>query len=134
MYRNFAQLREGWTKNLALLFPSPGFLAAWRLLEFVVFVASLVLAVMNLADRDFALAPWYLIPPAVTIARIRRAHFSWPSTLLAFIGLPLFAYLLLRSKRAHASGSVPWKGRTYCDKPDSNKTGSEKAALLAPGH
>ena len=30
MYRNFAQLREGWTKNLALLFPSPGFLAAWR--------------------------------------------------------------------------------------------------------
>ena len=134
MYRNFAQLREGWTKNLALLFPSPGFLAAWRLLEFVVFVASLALVVMNLADRDFALAPLYLIPPAVTIARIRRAHFSWPSTLLAFIGLPLFAYLLLRSKRAHASGSVAWKGRTYCDKPDSNKTGSEKAALLAPGH
>ena len=26
MYRSFAQLREGWTKNLALLFPSP-----WRL-------------------------------------------------------------------------------------------------------
>ena len=23
MYRSFAQLREGWTKNLALLFPSP---------------------------------------------------------------------------------------------------------------
>src|SRR5215468_11643547 len=27
MYRNFAQLREGWTKNLALLFPRPGWLA-----------------------------------------------------------------------------------------------------------
>jgi hypothetical protein len=27
MYRNWAQLREGWTKNLALLFPHPGFLA-----------------------------------------------------------------------------------------------------------
>ena len=27
MYRNFAQLREGWTKNLALLFPNPGWLA-----------------------------------------------------------------------------------------------------------
>src|SRR5246127_5695261 len=27
MYRNFAQLREGWTKNLALLFPHPGRLA-----------------------------------------------------------------------------------------------------------
>src|SRR5579863_220078 len=27
MYRNFRQLREGWTKNLALLFPRPGWLA-----------------------------------------------------------------------------------------------------------
>ena len=32
MYRNFRQLREGWTKNLALLFPSPGWLAAKTLL------------------------------------------------------------------------------------------------------
>ena len=30
MYRNFAQLREGWTKNLALLFPSPLRLALLR--------------------------------------------------------------------------------------------------------
>jgi hypothetical protein len=27
--------------------------------------------------------------------------------------MPMFAYLLLRSKRAHARGNVPWKGRTY---------------------
>ncbi len=32
MYRNFRQLREGWTKNLALLFPDPGRLAAKSLL------------------------------------------------------------------------------------------------------
>ena len=32
MYRNFAQLREGWTKNLALLFPRPGWLAVKILL------------------------------------------------------------------------------------------------------
>ena len=31
MYRSFAQLMEGWTKNLALLFPSPGRLALLRL-------------------------------------------------------------------------------------------------------
>ncbi len=129
MYRNFAQLREGWTKNLALLFPSPVFLAAWRLLEFGVYVASLTLVLVSLADRDFALALLYLIPPAVTVARIRRAHFSWPSTLLALFGLPVFAYLLLRSKRAHANGRVPWKGRTYSDKPSS-----DKPALLATGH
>jgi glycosyltransferase involved in cell wall biosynthesis len=33
MYRDFTSMREGWTKNLALLFPSPGRLAALRLLE-----------------------------------------------------------------------------------------------------
>src|SRR5271169_6585928 len=27
MYRNYRQLRDGWTKNLALLFPKPGWLA-----------------------------------------------------------------------------------------------------------
>jgi glycosyltransferase involved in cell wall biosynthesis len=134
MYRNFAQLREGWTKNLALLFPSPVFLAAWRLLEFGVYVASLALVVVSLADRHFAVAPLYLIPPAVTVTRIRRAHFSWPSTLLAFVGLPMFAFLLLRSKHAHANDRVSWKGRTYSDKPSSDKPVSDKPALLATGH
>jgi glycosyltransferase involved in cell wall biosynthesis len=134
MYRNFAQLREGWTKNLAQLFRSPVFLAAWRLLEFSVFAASLALLLASVADRDFALAPLYLLPPAVTVARIRRAHFSWPSTLLAPFGLPMFAYLLLRSKHAHASGSVQWKGRTYSDKPGSDKSALDKSGLLASGH
>src|SRR5208282_6002435 len=40
MYRSFAQLREGWTKNLALLFPSPARLAAQRAIEFLLIVAS----------------------------------------------------------------------------------------------
>src|SRR5579871_5675606 len=35
MYRNFAELRDGWTKNLALLFPASGRLAVERLFEFV---------------------------------------------------------------------------------------------------
>src|SRR6266436_3896280 len=43
MYRSFAQLREGWTKNLALLFPSPARLAALRALEFVLIFASLAI-------------------------------------------------------------------------------------------
>src|SRR6202521_4444084 len=35
MYRSFGQLREGWTKNLALLFPSPVRLAVLRMTGFV---------------------------------------------------------------------------------------------------
>jgi len=31
-------------------------------------------------------------------------------------GYPMFAYLLLRSLRAHATGSVSWKGRAYGSK------------------
>src|SRR5207237_3127701 len=45
MYRSFAQLREGWTKNLALLFPSPVRLALLRLTEFVLIVGSAAVAV-----------------------------------------------------------------------------------------
>ena len=41
MYRNFRQLRDGWTKNLAILFPATARLALWRLLEFAALVTSL---------------------------------------------------------------------------------------------
>jgi glycosyltransferase involved in cell wall biosynthesis len=113
MYRSFAQLREGWIKNLALLFPSPVFLALWRLLEFAVIVASLVLLTLAIVERDFLYAGLCIIPPAITVMRISRAHFSWDANVLALLGLPFFSYLLLRSKRAHAHGSVAWKGRSY---------------------
>jgi glycosyltransferase involved in cell wall biosynthesis len=128
MYRSFAQLREGWTKNLALLFPSPVRLAVLRILEFVLIVASFAIAVVAIlrGHRQPAVLAGMLCVAlyAVFLARIRRAHFSWDANLLALFGLPLFAYLLLRSKSAHANGSVPWKGRNY----------SEERNLLATGH
>jgi len=119
MYRTFAQLREGWTKNLALLFPSPVRLAALRALEFLLIVASFsIAAATSLRGRwqPAALAAVVgVILYAVFLTRIRRAHFSWNANILALFGLPLFSYLLLRSKSAHAKGSVSWKGRTYSD-------------------
>jgi 6-pyruvoyltetrahydropterin/6-carboxytetrahydropterin synthase len=59
---------------------------------------------------------------AVFLTRIRRAHFSWDANILAVFGLPLFSYLLLRSAKAHAQGSVPWKGRKYSE--ERNFTGN----------
>src|SRR5580704_11000293 len=47
MYRSFAQLKEGWTKNLALLFPSSGRLALLRLTEFVLIVSSVTVAISS---------------------------------------------------------------------------------------
>ncbi len=113
MYRSFPQLREGWTKNLAILFPAPVRLAAWRLIEFVALVLCLALFVLFAASSDFFLAPVFLIGPAVTLRRIARAHFSWSANLLVLFGLPLFSYLLLRSKLSHQRGAVTWKGREY---------------------
>src|SRR5205823_4315435 len=41
MYRSFAQMKEGWTKNLALLFASTWSIACWRLSEFLVIFSLL---------------------------------------------------------------------------------------------
>jgi glycosyltransferase involved in cell wall biosynthesis len=128
MYRSFAQLREGWTKNLALLFRSPLRLAALRAVEFILIMASLVIAIASaLRGRErpaVAAAIICVILYSFLLLRIRRAHFSWDANILALLGLPLFSYLLLRSAQAHANGSVNWKDRTY----------SDEAGLLATGH
>jgi glycosyltransferase involved in cell wall biosynthesis len=98
MYRNWPQMREGWTKNLALLFPHP-------------------------VRRATALTLWWIgawltVPlPVAAIAlfrRIQKANFSPSTTLLAtMFGPPMFAYLLLRSRQTHAIGNVVWRGRSY---------------------
>ncbi len=49
MYRTWPQMREGWTKNLALLFGRPGRLAALRSLEFVASVGAFTAAVVAFA-------------------------------------------------------------------------------------
>src|SRR5215471_10890711 len=125
MYRNFAQLREGWTKNLALLFPHPGKLAVTTLLWWALAWSTLVLAITSMVTGYWRTAYWVL-PWLLLAIRIRRAHFPIGMTLLATaLGLPLFAYLLLRSKSAHGSGSVSWKGRTYSDSGARQKIASK---------
>jgi cellulose synthase/poly-beta-1,6-N-acetylglucosamine synthase-like glycosyltransferase len=127
MYRTFAQLREGWTKNLALLFPSPVRLATLRIVEFALILCSLAITIVDaLRGREIlalAAATLCAVLYGFLLTRIRRAHFFWDANLLAIFGLPLFSYLLLRSARAHANGNVAWKGREY----------SDEAGLLATG-
>ena len=117
MYRSFAQLREGWTKNLALLFDSPLRLARLRGAEFVIIFGGAVVAVIAAVRSQPAIAAaagavgataWLLF-----LRRIRRAHFDWDANLLALLGLPVFVSLLRASALSHKHGSVTWKGRTY---------------------
>jgi glycosyltransferase involved in cell wall biosynthesis len=120
MYRNFAQLREGWTKNLALLFPSAERLAVLRLTEFVLIVGGFAIAVAEASrGRWYASVASAIVAVAlysVFLKRIRKAHSSWDANLSALFGLPLFSYLLLRSRRANLRGTVSWKGRHYAGK------------------
>ena len=115
MYRSWAQMKEGWTKNLALLFEKPRKLALLRGSEFVSIFAGLIIATA-LSVNHFAIScvMFLLILPAAVSAslRIRRAHFSWVTSLTAFFGLAIFSYLLFGSAAAQSRG-VSWKGRRY---------------------
>src|SRR3989442_7174787 len=100
MYRSLAQLREGWTKNLALLFPSPMRLAILRLMEFVLIVGSATVALtagVEGRSQPAAAAILCVVFYAFLLGRIRKAHFLWDANLLALIGLPPVSYLLLAS-------------------------------------
>jgi glycosyltransferase involved in cell wall biosynthesis len=113
MYRNWVQLREGWTKNLALLFPKPEWLAFHDLLWWLAGWSTLGLAMWDTAREHFTwlafAAIWLLL-----YRRISAANFTTTNNLIAITaGPPIFAYLLLRSKKAHANGQVWWKGRAY---------------------
>lgn len=113
MYRNFAQLREGWTKNLALLFPNPNRLAAKILLLWILpWTVLLLLLIRALTNPWWSTA--FVASFIYLVMRISRANFSTDMNILASLfGMPLFAYLLLRSKRMHGKGTVAWKGRSY---------------------
>ena len=117
MYRTFPQMWEGWTKNLALLFPHPRRLVVLRMAEFAIIVLGAALAVLMAMNGVIAGA---VAPAAVAalflvffLLRIRRAHFDWLSNAVAIVGLPLFAILLLNSDISLNRGRVRWKGREY---------------------
>jgi hypothetical protein len=54
--------------------------------------------------------------------KLLRGNFGTKKTVLAVLfGMPLFTYLLFRSKRMHRKGTVAWKGRTYGSTDDKTE-------------
>ena len=117
MYRTWRDLREGWTKNLALLFPQTSHLAAKRAIEFIIAAGGIGAATAGALRRNYFLLGVGLAVATPTLAlllrRTRRAHFGSAATLLSPIGLPIFVSLLLRSQLHYRRGQVSWKNRTY---------------------
>jgi glycosyltransferase involved in cell wall biosynthesis len=118
MYRSFRAMWEGWTKNLAFLFCRPLALAALRGIEFLVITAALAsgLILLGLGDRRnaFFSIVFGVLAYLNFLSRVQQAHFPWKANLMAFIGLPLFVSLLVRSHiYSNVRGELTWKGRTY---------------------
>jgi glycosyltransferase involved in cell wall biosynthesis len=132
MYRNWSQMKEGWTKNLALLFTKPSQLALHKIGEFIlplfglyVLLTGLVgfrgshLLIPGIPERWFRLYFFVggtcllLLTLVGLIRRVRVAHFPWSNLARAYLGLPIFAYFLLRSERAYKKAHFDWKGRSY---------------------
>lgn len=117
MYSSTAAMIEGWTKNLALLMPSPVALALWRLLDLLLFfgLPALALGLPHLVtwQRAAILLLWGRAALRF-YSRVHRAHFPLVETATSILGIPLFVFLLLRSTLHHRiARQVTWKGRTY---------------------
>jgi glycosyltransferase involved in cell wall biosynthesis len=117
MYQTTSEMIEGWTKNLALLFPKPIALALWRILDLLLFFGLPALAL-----GLYWLQPWQrsviLLLWIRTLwrfySRVARSNFPWFDVAVSVLGLPLFVYLLVRSVIQHrVRKNVEWKGRTY---------------------
>ncbi|MDE3105974.1 MAG: glycosyltransferase, partial [Acidobacteriota bacterium] len=104
MYRSTAEMIEGWTKNLAVLMPSPLALAFWRMLDLVLLLGLPPMAFLYPqhvpAQRAILLLLW-LRNVWRYFSRVARSNFSAVDVALSVVGLPLFVSLLLRSAIHH---------------------------------
>ena len=117
MYRTLPEMIEGWTKNLALLFPSPIALALWRILDVLLLVGipwiALTWPYMVEWQRGALMLIW-LRTLWRFYARVARSNFPAFDCSISIIGVPMFVYLLFRSVAHHRiKKTVTWKGRSY---------------------
>jgi glycosyltransferase involved in cell wall biosynthesis len=117
MYRTTREMIEGWTKNLALLMPRPIYLAAWRVLDLLLFFGLPAVA-FGLSWLVFWQRAAIMLLWIRTLwrfySRAARSNFPAGDVALSILGVPLFIYLLIRSVIDHQiRRSVTWKGRSY---------------------
>src|SRR5579875_997296 len=116
MYRGLGDMIEGWTKNLALLFPHALRLATWRLLDILLFLLPLLiwlLPYLVMWQRAAILLLW-LRTVIRFYTRVSRSHFGFVNCATSVFGSPMFIALLLRSwMHHHVFHKVGWKGRKY---------------------
>jgi cellulose synthase/poly-beta-1,6-N-acetylglucosamine synthase-like glycosyltransferase len=138
MYRSFTQMWEGWTKNLAVLFPHPVRLALVRGIEFLLIATGVFCLSSGLlrGSRVLSAAGIFLLLTMLAdfFQRVLRAHFGVLNTVVSVFGLPIFAVLLLRSAVQYRwRKRVDWKGRAYpvSPSPETSRPSSSESSLVA---
>ena len=117
MYRTLPDMVEGWTKNLALLFPNAPLMAGMKTVHFLLFFGIPALAFLlplQYSWQRWAIMVVWLRTTWGFYHRVARAHFPAADTAISILGVPFFVWLLLRSYLNHRiHKSVAWKGRSY---------------------
>lgn len=117
MYRTTGEMVAGWTKNLALLFTRPVWLAASRGIDFLLLLGLPLLTVSLPWLVTWQKAAIWVLWLRVVLrywTRTRRSNASALDLFLAVFALPLLAVLLVRSwQHVTLTKRVEWKGREY---------------------
>jgi len=120
MYKTLPEMIEGWTKNLALLFPQPLLLAFWRFLDLLLFfgLPAIALAFATNPTRpswqSFVIFAIWIRTLFRFYGRAAKSNFPATDIAISILGVPFFIWLLIRSSLHHqVSKSVAWKGRSY---------------------
>jgi glycosyltransferase involved in cell wall biosynthesis len=116
MYFGFSDMVEGWTKNLALLFPHALTLAAWRLLDIALLLLPVILIPLSYLVWWQQVAIWLIWARTLLrfYRRVARSNFDAFDCAISVFALPLFIWLLVRSWMKHRwLHQVAWKGREY---------------------
>jgi glycosyltransferase involved in cell wall biosynthesis len=116
MYRGLGDMVEGWTKNLALLFPHALSLAAWRVLDILLLLLPMVLIPLRYLVFWQQGVIWlvWLRTLFRFYSRVAKSNFSAFDCAISPLALPLFVVLLVRSWMQHRLfHQVTWKGREY---------------------
>ena len=121
MYSGFADMWEGWSKNLALLFKRPLLLAVSRFAEFCTVLVTAVVVVTP-HQHFFVRALSVVVLLGTILAFWKRIHnttFSRLDKIVSLLGLPIFVGLLVNSYlQLRIFKRVSWKDRTYATPED----------------
>ena len=125
MYRTLPEMVEGWTKNLALLFPRGLALAGWRTLDLLLYIGLPLLALgLPLIALGVPTTRVWLATGLIGLLwlrtlgrfyiRVSRSNFAPVDVAISILGVPIFCWLLVRSFLRHrVTRTVEWKGRSY---------------------